>query len=356
MLLRPVGATPGSPPVAVWRKGRPPSTACAAKCVRRWAWTRRNPCSRAFSSRPFPTAPACGTATSPSSLRARRPPSRVRVPTCGRRGGLRLYPQTSRSGRTTSRISSVSSSPQPFSESPGWRGRNRGTKAGAARRRHSKRLLPGWGARCAGWGRSHPAGEPDHRALRTPPSARPLHAGLASVGDEALQGIWRRVAGALHPRDERRPIPSGPAGAEGSGHPLEGNGSGTRFVFGLPGVHRSRPGPRVDLARARCGRIVHLWPRDGLLCAGDDARRAATRSRDPRASRLDSRGRSETRGFGHGDQGNARAWRPFFGKSRTGEASDEGLNPSKNAVTRRRRIVEIDRAVSFDVVRERAFG
>src|SRR2546422_758396 len=123
MLLRPVGATPGSPPVAVWRKGRPPSTACAAKCVRRWAWTRRNPCSRAFSSRPFPTARACGTATSPSSLLARRPPSRVRVPTCGRRGGLRRCPQTSRSGRTTSRISSVSSRPQPFSESPEWRGR-----------------------------------------------------------------------------------------------------------------------------------------------------------------------------------------------------------------------------------------
>src|SRR2546427_689446 len=261
MLLRPVGATPGSPPVAVWSKGRPPSTACAA---------------------------------------------------------------------------------------------NRGTTAGVARRRHSKRLLPGWGARCAGWGRNHPAGEPNHRALRTPPSARPLHAGLASAGDETLQGIRRRVAGALHPRDERRPIPFGPPGAEGSGHPLEGNGSGTRFVFGLPGVHRSRPGPRVDLARTRCGRIVHLWPRDGLLCAGDDARWAATRSRDPRASRLDSRGRSETRGFGHGDQGKARARRPFFGKSRTGETSDEGLNPSKNAVTRRRRIVEIDRAVSFDVVRERA--
>src|SRR2546426_9171638 len=126
-------------------------------------------------------------------------------------------------------------------------------------------------------------------------------------------------------------------------------------LFPYTTLFRSRPGPRVDPARARCGRIVHLWPRDGLLCAGDDARWAATRSRDPRASRLDSRGRSETRGFGHGDQGNARARRPFFGKSRTGETSDEGLNPSKNAVTRRRRIVEIDRAVSFDVVRERAF-
>src|SRR3989442_311781 len=193
-------------------------------------------------------------------------------------------------------------------------------------------LLPGWRARCAGWGRNHPAGEPDRRALRAPPSARPLHAGLASAGDEALQRIWRGLAGALHPRDERRPISFGLAAVEGSGHPLEGNGSGTRFVFGLPGIHQSRPGPRVDPARARCGRIVHLWPRDGLLCAGDDARWAATWSRDPRASRLDSWGQSETRGFGHGDQGNAREWRPFSGESRSRETSAGGLNLAENPV------------------------
>src|SRR5437867_7175304 len=97
MWPRPVGATPGSPPVAVWKKGKPPWRACAAKCVRRWAWRRWNPSSHAFSSRPSPTATACGTGTSPSSWRARRPSSHVRGPTCERRGGLRLCLQTSRS-------------------------------------------------------------------------------------------------------------------------------------------------------------------------------------------------------------------------------------------------------------------
>src|SRR5207244_4457544 len=38
MWPRPVGATPGSPPVAVWKKGRPPWPAYAAKCVTRWGW------------------------------------------------------------------------------------------------------------------------------------------------------------------------------------------------------------------------------------------------------------------------------------------------------------------------------
>src|SRR5437867_1672307 len=99
-----------------------------------------------------------------------------------------------------------------------------GTKAGAARRRHSKRLLPRWRARCARRRCNHSAGEPNHRALRTPSSACPVHAGLASAGDETLQGIWRGLAGALHPGHERRPIPSRPADAKGSGHPLEGNG------------------------------------------------------------------------------------------------------------------------------------
>src|SRR5438034_711371 len=69
-----------------------------------------------------------------------------------------------------------------------------GTKAGAARRRHSKRLLPRWRARCARRRCNHSAGEPNHRALRTPSSACPVHAGLASAGDETLQGIWRGLA------------------------------------------------------------------------------------------------------------------------------------------------------------------
>src|SRR5207249_2617212 len=155
---------------------------------------------------------------------------------------------------------------------------------------------------------------PDVRALRTPPSPRSLHAGLAPAGDEALQGVWRGLARPLHPRDERRPIPSGPPAARGIPDPLEGNGSGARFVFGLPGLHRSGPRSRVDLARARCGRTVHLRPRDGPLCARDDTRRSPPRTCHPRPSRRDSRCGSETRRFGHGNPRNAREWRPFFGE------------------------------------------
>src|SRR5207244_4457540 len=89
----------------------------------------------------------------------------------------------------------------------GMAGRDRGTEAGAARRRHSERLLPGWGARSAGRRCDYSARESDHRALRTPRAARPVHPGLASTRHETLQGIWGRLACTLRARDEGRSIP-----------------------------------------------------------------------------------------------------------------------------------------------------
>src|SRR5437867_1391324 len=98
MWPRPVGATPGSPPAAVWEEGRPPWAASAAKCERR-------------------------------------------------------------------------------------------------------------GARRAEWRCDYAARESDHRALRTPRAARPVHPGLAYTRHETLQGIWGRLACTLRARDEGRSIP-----------------------------------------------------------------------------------------------------------------------------------------------------
>src|SRR5207245_2680341 len=90
------------------------------------------------------------------------------------------------------------------------RERGHGPEAGALGRRRPERFLPRWLAWRAGRRCDHPASQQDGRPLRAPGPADPLHPRLASAGDETLQGIWRRVATPLHPRDQGCAIPSRP--------------------------------------------------------------------------------------------------------------------------------------------------
>src|SRR2546427_5530198 len=238
-------------------------------------------------------ADALATATSLVSSPGLHPIALARVPTSKNYGGSTRSPPTSRFARITSRISRDSCEPQPFSESLEWRERDHGTEARALGRRRPERLLPGRGPRGARRRCDHPPRQQDGRPLRTPRPADPLHPGLASAGDEALQGIWRRVAAALRPREEGRAVPSGPRSSDGRADPLERDGSGAGLLLRIPGVHGPGTGSRVDAARARGESAVHLRPRDGLLRASDDARRPPTRLDGPSPPRCDSRGGPE---------------------------------------------------------------
>src|SRR3989441_6241821 len=238
-------------------------------------------------------ADALATATSLISSHGLHPIALVRVLTSKNYGGSTRFRPPSPSVRITSRISRDSGEPQPFSESLEWRERDHGTEARALGRRRPERFLPGRGPRGAGRRCDHSAGQQDGRPLRAPGPANPLHPGLASAGDEALQGIWRRMAAALHPRDEGRAAPSGPRSPESGAHPLERDGSGAGLLLRIPGVHGPGTGSRVDAARARGESAVHLRIGDGLLRAGDDARRTPTGPDDPSAPRCDSWGRPE---------------------------------------------------------------
>src|SRR3989441_399709 len=217
----------------------------------------------------------------------------AQVPMSKKYGGSTHSLPTSLSARITSRISRDSGEPQPFSESLEWRERGHGTEGRALCRRRPERFLPGRGPRGGGrrWG--HSAGQQEGRPPRGARPAHTLHPGPASAGDEALQGIWRRMAAALHPRDEGRAAPSGPRSPESGAHPLERDGSGAGLLLRIPGVHGPGTGSRVDAARARGESAVHLRIGDGLLRAGDDARRTPTGPDDPSAPRCDSWGRPE---------------------------------------------------------------
>src|SRR5438445_718115 len=96
-----------------------------------------------------------------------------------------------------------------------------------------------------------------------------------------------------HPRDERRAVPSGPRSPESGAHPLERDGSGAGLLLRVPSIHGPRTGFGVHIARARGRSAVHLRIGDGLLRAGDDARRTPTGPDDPSAPRCDSWGRPE---------------------------------------------------------------
>src|SRR5437899_4776776 len=196
-------------------------------------------------------ADALATATSLSSWPELHPIALVRVPTFKNYGGSTRSPPTSRFARITSRISRDSCEPQPFSESLEWRERDHGTEARALGRRRPERFLPGRGPRGAGRRCDHFAGQQDGRPLRTPGPADPLHPGLASAGDEALQRIWRRMGASLHPRDERRAVPSGPRSPESGAHPLERDGSVAGLLLRVPSIHGPRTGFGVHIARAR---------------------------------------------------------------------------------------------------------
>src|SRR3989442_1345090 len=272
-------------------------------------------------------------ATSLSLWPEPHPSALAQVPMSKKYGGSTHSLPTSLSARITSRTSRDACEPQPFSESLEWWERDHGTEARALGRRRPERYLPGRGPRGAGRRCDHSAGQQDGRPLRTPGPADPLHPGLASAGDEALQGIWRRMAAALHPRDERRAVPSGPRSPESSAHPLERDGSGAGLLLRVPSIHGPRTGSRVDVARARGRSPVHLRIGDGLLRAGDDARRTPTGPADPSAPRCDSRGRPEAGGLGDGDQGDARPWRSIFGESWAGETPAEGVISSMIPVT-----------------------
>src|SRR3989475_1855645 len=275
------------------KKGRRPSTGFSAKSVKKWAFLSWIRLSSESYSRPSRMAGPRAMATSLSSWRARHLTRRILVPTSMRFGGSTHSLPTWLSARITSRTSRDSCETQPFSEALEWRERDYGTEARALGRRRPERLLPGRGPRGARRRCDHPARQQDGRPLRTPRPADPLHPGLASAGDEALQGIWRRVAAALRPRDEGRAVPSGPRSSDGRADPLERDGSGAGLLLRIPGVHGPGTGSRVDAARARGESAVHLRPRDGLLRASDDARRPPTRLDGPSPPRCDSRGGPE---------------------------------------------------------------